>query len=42
MIRAQEGFEIYTDSKEGLKKKFQEIDGKSYDPFTGVWTEQAL
>jgi hypothetical protein len=42
MIRAQKGFQIHTDSKEGLKKKFGEVDAKSYDPFTGVWTDQAL
>jgi len=39
MIRARKGFKIYTDSKAGLEKKFGTLDGKSYDPFTGVWAD---
>jgi hypothetical protein len=31
--------EVFTDSKEGLEKKFAALEGKFYDPFTGVWSE---
>jgi hypothetical protein len=42
MIRALKGFKIYTDSREGLEKKFAEAEGKWYDPFQGFWIDDPL